>query len=112
MDRGIGRDKLEEERVRLREDHNKNRKKDNYVMRSSLHFTSPLNLLFLCFFFPPFLATVRSELKRYAAALILEKIARAQPQHMQPYMPRVFVSIFLVIHEQRVREGVLDKLGK
>ena len=54
-----------------------------------------------------FLATVKNELKRYAAALILEKLARAQPQHLQPYIPRIFSCIFLVIHEQRqnIREA-------
>lgn len=47
-------------------------------------------------------ATVRSELKRHAAALILEELARTQPQFLYPYIPRIFSSIFAVIQEQKV----------
>ncbi|EDQ92945.1 uncharacterized protein MONBRDRAFT_5088, partial [Monosiga brevicollis MX1] len=43
--------------------------------------------------------STRSEAKRYAAALVLHELCKAQPTHFYPYIPKVMRHIFVAVHD-------------
>ena len=47
-------------------------------------------------------STVRNDLKRFAAALILEVLVKRRPVEFAQHIPRTFESIFKVIHDQKL----------